>query len=55
MLTFIAPELEGYTCRGKVTTKGSIHSVMIMAMERSYTEENDGHVKTQLAEELSMD
>ena len=36
-------------------TKRSTYSVMVMGMERSYTKENNGHVKTQLAKELGMD
>ena len=28
---------------------------MVMGMESSYTEENNGYVKTQLAKELGMD
>ena len=54
MLTFTAPVLEGYTCRGKVMMKGSTYKVMVLAMERSYTEENGGHVKTQFSKELGM-
>ena len=34
--------------------KRSTYNVMVMGMESSYTEENNGHIKTQLAEELGM-
>ena len=52
MLTFTAPMLEGYTCRGKVTTKGSTYRVMVMAMDSSYIEENGGHVRPYLQRNL---
>ena len=54
MLTSTTAEPRGYTCRGKVTTKGNTYNIMVMVMESSYIEENGGHVKTQLAEEIRM-
>ena len=34
--------------------KRSTYIVMVMGTESSYTEENNGHIKTQFAEEFGM-